>query len=60
MEYKPTTSAVRNLSKKVDDNTTRKIDIFLCNSNLDKKSQESLIQILNEMVEVVGIDLNKI
>ena len=51
-KYKPTTSSVKNnLSKRFDTKFIKELDLFLCNSSLNKDEQEKLVKLLNKIVD---------
>ena len=51
-KYKPTVKAVREfLSPRAHEKFVKEIDLFLCNSFLDKKDQEKLIKIINKLID---------
>lgn len=51
-KYKPTTSSVKNhLSKRAHEKFTKELDLFLCNTCLDKKDQEKLVKLINKLID---------
>lgn len=51
-DYKPTNEAVKKyLSHKLHSKFKKEIDLFLCNTSLDKKDQEKLIKIINNIID---------
>lgn len=51
-KYKPTTDSVKNiLSKRAHEKFAKELDLFLCNTSLDKKDQEKLIKLINKLID---------
>ncbi len=51
-KYKPTNDSVKkNLSERFNDKFIKEIDLFLCNTSLDKSDQEKLIRIINKIID---------
>jgi hypothetical protein len=51
-KYKPVTNSIKNLlSKKANTKLIKELDLFLCNSSLDKKEQENLIKLINKLID---------